>query len=87
MNFDLNYFKEIAKQIFNVHSPSGYHIEINQLLQELLSKLGYKSTVTNKGNVVVKVLGESNSKTLATSGCIRKALINEMMHSIRLWCR
>lgn len=67
MTFDINYLKEIAQQIFNVHSPSGYHVEINKLLLELLSNLGYEAKETNKGNVVVKVLGNSNIKTLATS--------------------
>ena len=67
MNFDINYLKEIADIIFNVHSPSGYHVEINQLLKDLLASLGYESYETNKGNVVVKVNGKSNAITRATS--------------------
>ena len=67
MNFDINYFKEIAYKVFNVHSPSGYSVEIDKLLLEILSELGYEATLTNKGNVALKVLGESHEKTVATS--------------------
>ena len=67
MNFELNYFKEIAHKIFNIDSPSGYSENINKLLIELLEYLGYKATLTNKGNVALKVIGESNEKTVATS--------------------
>ena len=67
MNFDINYFKETASKIFNVDSPSGYSENVNNLLIELLSDLGYEGKLTNKGNVYIKVLGESNTKTVATS--------------------
>ena len=67
MNFDINYFKEIARDIFNVDSPSGYSKNINELLIKILAELGHEATLTNKGNVAVKVLGESNLKTVATS--------------------
>lgn len=67
MNFDINYFKEIAHKIFNIDSPSGYSENINKVLIELLNELGYTATLTNKGNVALKVAGESNEKTVATS--------------------
>ena len=67
MNFDINYFKEIANKIFNVDSPSGYSENINKLLIELLADLGHKANLTNKGNVYVKIAGESSAKTVATS--------------------
>ena len=67
MKFDINYFKEIAHKIFNVNSPSGYTHEINNLLLEILEDLGYKGNITNKGNVYLKVAGNSNEKTVATS--------------------
>ena len=65
--FDINYFKEVAKQIFNVDSPSGYSKNVNDLLFSLLNELGYEASLTNKGNVFLKVLGESNEKMIATS--------------------
>lgn len=67
MNFDINYFKEIAHKIFNIDSPSGYSENINKVLIELLNELGYTATLTNKGNVALKVVGESSEKTVATS--------------------
>jgi putative aminopeptidase FrvX len=67
MNFDINYFKEVAHKIFNIDSPSGYSENINKVLIELLNELGYTPTLTNKGNVALKVAGESNEKTVATS--------------------
>ena len=67
MNFDINYFKEIAHKIFNVNSPSGYSVEIDKLLLEILSDLGYEASLTNKGNVMLKVAGNSSEKVVATS--------------------
>ena len=67
MNFDINYFKEIAHKIFNIDSPSGYSENINKFLIELLNELGYSASLTNKGNVALKVVGESSEKTVATS--------------------
>ena len=67
MNFDINYFKETAHKIFNIDSPSGYSENINKVLIELLNELGYTATLTNKGNVALKVTGESSEKTVATS--------------------
>ena len=67
MNFDINYFKEVAHKIFNIDSPSGYSENINKVLIELLNELGYSASLTNKGNVALKVAGESSEKTVATS--------------------
>ena len=67
MNFDINYFKETAQKVFNIDSPSGYSKEINNLLIELLKELGHNAQLTNKGNVYLKVCGNSNEKTVATS--------------------
>ena len=67
MNFDINYFKEIANKIFNVDSPSGYSHEINKLLIKILKELGHEATISNKGNVCLKVIGNSSEKTVATS--------------------
>lgn len=67
MNFDINYFKEVAHKIFNIDSPSGYSENINKVLIELLNELGYTATLTNKGNVALNVVGESSEKTVATS--------------------
>jgi putative aminopeptidase FrvX len=67
MNFDINYFKEIANKIFNTNSPSGYSVEINKVLLDILKELGYEASLTNKGNVKLLVKGESSEKVVATS--------------------
>ena len=67
MVFNLNYFKEVAHKVFNIDSPSGYSENINKLLIDLLKELGHDAKLTNKGNVYIKVEGNSNKKTVATS--------------------
>ena len=67
MVFDITYFKEVAQNIFNVDSPSGYSEKINNVLIDLLKDLGHNAKLTNKGNVYIKVEGVSNDKTIATS--------------------
>ena len=67
MVFDITYFKEVAQNIFNVDSPSGYSEKINNVLIDLLKDLGHNAKLTNKGNVYIKVEGVSSGKTIATS--------------------
>lgn len=64
---DLDFVKAIMYQIFNTDSPTGYHKEINEELCDILLSIGYESHETNKGNLVVCIDGEDNSKTIATS--------------------
>lgn len=65
--FNQEYLKYVINGVFNCDSPSGYHKNINQLLQSYLKELGYQSTITNKGNVEVFIKGKSSNKTVATS--------------------
>ena len=67
MDFDLEYFKEIANKIFNTPSPTGYTIEAIMLIQKLLLEMGYESKITKKGNLCVEIKGKDNSYTVATS--------------------
>ena len=54
MKFDLDYFKEIANEIFKTASPTGYTIEAIKLIQKLLLEMGYESKITKKGNPIWK---------------------------------
>lgn len=65
MNMD--YVKEIALKLFLCDSPTGYNKNVNQLLLELLEKIGYQAQLTNKGNVKVFISGKDHSKKVATS--------------------
>ena len=62
-----NYIKELAYKLFLTDSPTGYSAKVNNLLVEELQNLGYKPTITNKGNVKVFIEGKDTSKTVATS--------------------
>lgn len=64
---DINYLKETILEVFGCDSPSGYSFNVDKLIQDILLKMGYKSTVSNKGNVIVEIKGKDNSKTVATS--------------------
>ncbi len=64
---DKIFLESIMYRIFTTNSPSGYHQEINQELIEILKSIGYNGEVTNKGNIVVKIKGQSSEKTVATS--------------------
>lgn len=67
MDFDINYFKTIAYKIFNVSSPTGYTSEAIGLISELLKEMGYDSSLTKKGNLLVTLSGDDNTYTVATS--------------------
>lgn len=67
MNFDINYLKEIANNIFNTPSPTGYTIEAITLIKKIVEELGYEASISNKGNLIVTVEGIDNTKTVATS--------------------
>ena len=63
-----NYIQTIIPKIFLTDSPTGYTTNIDNVLIELLKELGYENIkLTNKGNVIVEIEGEDNSKTVATS--------------------
>ncbi len=62
-----SFIKEIIPQIFLTDSPSGYDVEVNKVIINILLKLGYEYEVLNKNTIVVKVEGHDNSKIVATS--------------------
>lgn len=64
---NLDYFKEIAMKVFLCDSPTGYLHNVDKLLIEELAKIGYQSSLTNKGNVLVSIEGTDTSKTIAMS--------------------
>ena len=63
----MNYIKNIAYKIFGCDSPTGYSMNINKLLVELLADIGYEAKITNKGNVRLFIEGNDHSKKVATS--------------------
>ena len=67
MNFNIEYFKNTLCEILAIDSPTGYTTKVCERLQELASEIGYKTTTTKKGNVVVEVEGLDKTKTLGIS--------------------
>ncbi len=74
MTIDYNkyqqYYKDIAHQIFDTASPSGYNNDIQRLIIQLSQDNGVQCTTTNKGGMVINVAGASSDKTLGLSAHI-----------------
>jgi len=66
MNFPKEYFYEILTEILSIDSPTGYTKKVAEKLKSYADSLGYDSYFTNKGNLVVKIPGES-SKSIGIS--------------------
>ncbi len=64
---NLSYVKSLINKIFLTDSPTGFSHNIDNVLLEELTKLGYEANLTNKGNVKVFIKGRDSSKTVATS--------------------
>lgn len=64
---DINYVKSLINKIFLCDSPTGYSHNIDKAILEELESLGYKASLTNKGNVKLFIEGRDKSKTVATS--------------------
>lgn len=63
----MDFVKELAYKIFNIDSPTGYSKVVNEFIINVLNDIGYEAKLTNKGNVVCFIKGESDDKVLATS--------------------
>ena len=63
----MEFIKSIAYKIFGCDSPTGYSMNINKLIVEILAELGYSAGITNKGNVRLFIEGNDHSKKVATS--------------------
>lgn len=57
-NFEFNI--KLMEEIFNIPSPSGYTFKIINYLDEYVTKLGFKTSRNQKGNLIVDVVGKTN---------------------------
>ena len=64
-----NYIK-FAEKIFTCDSPTGYTIEVIEIIEDYLKTWGYNYKITNKGNIEVVIDGKDNTKCVATSAHI-----------------
>ncbi|MBQ9449442.1 MAG: M42 family metallopeptidase [Acholeplasmatales bacterium] len=67
IEFDLKYFKEIAKEVFECDSPTGYTHNAINLIKSKVDAFGFESKILNNGALEVSVKGEDSSKVVATS--------------------
>ena len=51
----------LTKEILSIDSPSGYTENVINYLKGEVDKLGYKTEITNKGNLIVTVSGDSSN--------------------------
>lgn len=58
---------EFAKNILNIPSPSGYTDNVINYIDEQIKTLGFSTSRTKKGNLLIEVKGKTN-KTLGLSG-------------------
>ena len=64
------YLITAAEKIINIDSPSGYTKEAVAFLKSEVEKMGYDTSLSTKGNLLVKVEGHNNNKTLGISAHI-----------------
>lgn len=67
MQFDYSYFCDLALDILTTPSPSGFTHHVISKIEKYAQELGLDAVKTNKGNLIVTLEGEDNSKTLALS--------------------
>lgn len=66
-DFDVNYVLDIAQEILNINSPTGYTHNAVEALESIVSELGYSSEKDQKGNLIVSIEGKDNSYTKGVS--------------------
>ena len=65
--FDKEYVCDIATQILNIDSPTGYTKRAIDFMDEEAKKLGYTTGRNQKGNLLIYVDGKDSEHTLGLS--------------------
>ena len=60
MVFPSNYMKNVLQEILAIDSPSGFTAKVVDKLKSYVDDMGYENFLTNKGNLVVKIPGQSD---------------------------
>lgn len=62
MKYEVNkeFIFDTIKKIMAIDSPSGYCKKVISEIDEIVSKLGYKTTSNKKGNLIIEVNGKDN---------------------------
>lgn len=67
INFDLDLFKTISKDVFLCDSPTGYTNGIIKVVEKYIKQYGYDYKILNNGALEVFIKGKDSSKLVATS--------------------
>ncbi len=67
MNFDKDYILNTIKEIMAIDSPSGYTTNIIEKIEQYVTSLGYPFERSVKGNGIITIDGNDNSKTVGVS--------------------
>lgn len=70
INFNKDYVLNIAEEILNIHSPTGYTNEAVDAVDRIITDIGYPTTRDQKGNLIVEVVGEDTSYVKGVSAHI-----------------
>ena len=63
----LEYFKQVAEEVFKCDSPTGYTDNVINLVKAYIDSYGYESKILNNGALEVSIKGMDASKVVATS--------------------
>ncbi|MCL2350429.1 MAG: M42 family metallopeptidase [Defluviitaleaceae bacterium] len=67
MSLNIEYFKRVLCDILAIDSPTGFCGAAIARVQELAREIGYDSYLTKKGNMVMDIAGQDDSKTVGIS--------------------
>ncbi|MBE6114975.1 MAG: M42 family metallopeptidase [Erysipelotrichaceae bacterium] len=67
MNINEKQVKEYITNIFGIDSPTGFTHKMIEYLQEEAKSMGYETSISPKGNLLIEVKGEDHSFKRATS--------------------
>jgi len=79
MNFNAEYFKKVLVDVLAVDSPIGFTHDAIAHVKSMVDDMGYDSYLTNKGNLVLDIKGQSDkavgiSAHIDTLGLVVKAI-------------
>lgn len=80
MKFNKKYTLDFAEKILKIDSPSGFTSNAISFLQKEAKRLGFKTSVTQKGNLIIEVEGKSKE---ARGVCAHTDTLGLMVRSIK----
>ena len=67
INFDLELFKKVSRDIFTCDSPTGFTHNVIKIIENYIKEYGYDYRILNNGALEVSIKGKDSSKVVATS--------------------